>query len=267
MPNILPTDIKKFKEAVDWFLKQTDYPATKVKILVELYQATNPLYPKGEEFSGDTGVSGGICTGMALEWIKKNSTIGGDDAFRKLATTDWETFAFAQINIKHQKLVIKSLTDPLLKQFQDAQSGMNNLQDLQKIKLVKQEMVELTDKVKQLQTTGAKMYSKRVLETGNPNQEFTWLSKNLVLSQVVTEIQKDQGSQPTFYLVNVNISATQGHSIAIHAAAAPRLLDANSCEFSIDSMTTLYAFLADYWQIYERCGYQNARVEIFRFDV
>jgi len=46
MPNILPTDIKKFKEAVDWFLKQTDYPATKVKILVELYQA-KPLVPQG----------------------------------------------------------------------------------------------------------------------------------------------------------------------------------------------------------------------------
>jgi hypothetical protein len=83
---------------------------------------------------------------------------------------------------------------------------------------------------------------------------------------VVTKIQSDQGSQPAFYLINFNTSSTVGHTVAIHAGAAPRLLDANSCEFSFDSMATLYAFLADYWQIYERSGFAQATVEVMRFD-
>ena len=130
-----------------------------------------------------------------------------------------------------------------------------------------QKMLDVKTETQKLKEYGDELYAKRVFDSGNSAQKFAKLSSGGVLSQVVTELQKDQGSQPAFYMINANVTPTRGHTVAIHAASHPRLLDANSCEFAFDSMTTLYGFLNDYWQIYDRVGYGAAKVEIFRFDV
>jgi hypothetical protein len=65
----------------------------------------------------------------------------------------------------------------------------------------------------------------------------------------------------------INLNEDTGHTIAVHAAYRPRLLDANGCEFQFDCMDTLYQFMSDYWQIYKRCGFSNASVEVYRFEI
>ncbi|HXR37630.1 MAG TPA: YopT-type cysteine protease domain-containing protein [Terracidiphilus sp.] len=253
---------------------------------MELYQASNPLLPK------DQGASGGICQGMALEWIKTNSTIGGADSFRATATKDWDTFAKTQVKVTHEKRSIKSRNEGLDRRVEALEQKRLQLRAeiayaqetgvLASAKhwfsppmtkgqtaiatnaLIKENAVRISDET-QLYAESKDIYPKYVFPSGNPSQNFAKLAGNLALSQVVTEIQNDQGNQPAYYMVNM--SDTAGHSIAIEAAASPRLMDANSCEFQFDSRTTFYAFLADYWQIYEKAGITSARVSIYRFDV
>ncbi|HXR37631.1 MAG TPA: hypothetical protein VN776_00980 [Terracidiphilus sp.] len=292
MPNPLPPHITTFKEAVKWFLEQSDYAPPKVKVLAELYQATSDLFPSKDEFSGTIDVSGGVCQGMALTWIKKNNASGGADAFRKESATNWDTFANAQITIKHRKLCLKPQLEELTsktKAFDEErlkwkaevaygkETGM--MASIKHSVVAPKTTVEIDTAIQglsktskelkamktQLEKDAGDMYASMVFATDSQAQRFEEMSQGLSLSRVVPEIRGDAGMHPTYYMINMTESS--GHCIAVHAAYRPRLLDANGCEFQFDSMNTLYAFLQDYWQIYKRAGYASARVEIYRFGV
>ncbi len=295
MPNPLPSQISKFKDAVNWFLEQPDYQKPKVEVLTTIYQATNALYPSKDEYMGLADVSGGVCQGMALEWIKKNGLAGGGEDFRKLVASDWTSFAGSQLSISHAKRCIKQLQaqldvrrDALDKDINALQADskyqketgflasikhavsppMTIEQRSQGIASAKKRTAELQSEQSGLMADTEAMYTNRVFDSGSPNKKFKKLSGGLSFSQIGTTIQGDQGNHPAYYMINLaGDQADSGHCVAAHAAFHPRLLDANSCEFRFESMTTFYSFLSDYWQIYERAGYASTRSSLYRFDV
>lgn len=290
MPNILPSQIKTFKEALKWLLDRTDYKSPKVRVLAELYQGSNPLYPSTHEFSE---VEGGVCTGMALEWIKKNKLGGGGDEFRKMAKTNWESFAISQISYAHQKRLLRPEVEKNRMRGEEVGRRIGELTpdveyaeeeglfaDIKHFISPPKPKKELEDQIKKLhsQSLRVKQRAARTLEKSDAilargvfgtdgTFNFSRVTGDVELLQIGSNIQYDQGKFPAYYLISLHGRSDNGHSIAVHAAYRPRLLDANGCELQFESMTTFYAFLADYWQIYQRTGYSTSRATIYRFNI
>lgn len=291
MPNIIPKEIKTFKGAIEWLLQQDDYKKPKANVLIELYQGTNKLFPKGDSFQKDTEVSGGICQGMALEWIKKNSAIGGAQEFRLMASKSWELFASNQIAISHMKRTIKILNAEILKetlqlekeiiQLKSERSYMRESGFFASIKhtVVKpmdsntltSEIEKVGDKKREIEKKQAllkqdteEMYASRVLSQGVQSGKFTKVSESVDLDALSLLILQDAGHQPAYYMINLD-KDDAGHCLALHAAYRPRIMDANGCEIQFDSMNTCLAFLNDLWLIYKRVDYLKG--QLYRFDV
>lgn len=292
MANPLPGQITTFKEAVQWFLQQPDYAMPRTKVLAELYQATNDLFPSQEEFSGAIDVSGGVCQGMALTWIKKNNSVGGAEEFRDKAATNWETFAGAQVSINHKKRCLKmnkaqlrQETEEYLARDAALKSDLAYAQQTGILASMKHSVTppkssaEIGNTIQSLLATKTdldqrrallnqdieNMYPSMIFDNANLANRFENLPGNATLAQVGTKILADSGKHPAYYMVNMH--ETSGHCIAIHAAYRPRLMDANGCEIQFDGMPTLINFLEDYWQIYRRAGFASANADIYRFDL
>jgi hypothetical protein len=72
----------------------------KVKVLVEIFQATNPNYKSPKISSGDYFTDGGgVCHAMCLSWFRDNHEMGGGEAFREMIGGNWNHFVVWQCEI------------------------------------------------------------------------------------------------------------------------------------------------------------------------
>jgi hypothetical protein len=229
---------------------------------------------------------------MALEWIKKNK-LGGAKAFRDIAKNNWEPFAISQMNYKHKKLLLKPevernnrhiaqverrireltpdvvyaeeegliadvkhfFSPPKPKQQLDAEIRKMEARSIQ-LKARADKTLKKSDDILSVEVFGA-----------DGGYSFSREKANVQLLQIGPSIQSDQGLFPAYYMVIIAATGDDVHTIAVHAAYRPRLMDANGCELQFESMPTFYEFLADYWQIYQRAGYATSSATIFRFNI
>jgi hypothetical protein len=291
MGNPLPTHLKTFRDALVWLLERPDYASPRVRVLAELYQGANPLFRSAIAGTGDAKV-GGVCQGMALEWIKGNSVRGGGEEFRRTAGHNWDTFAAAQVAVSHFRRRLRPKYEDWERRSAAARAQYQKLKSeaayaketgwLASAKqlfvppmspdkigdaagLLKVKLDSLDREHEALQAHEMNMYAGIVFPSGDATQKPHFLGGNLNFERLVSKIQGDEGSQPAYYMVMM--AEERGHCIAIQGAGHPRLLDANGCELKFESRTLLYAFLNDYWQIYKRAGYASPTLDLFRFEV
>jgi hypothetical protein len=295
MGNLLPDDgtIETFKDAVEWFLKQSDYKKPKVAVLAEIYQGSNDLFPDGAEFSGDpnTDVESGVCQGMAVEWIRMCGlgVAGGAKGFRRKVKGDWEIFAETQIAIRHSKRCTKAFRQDLfarveawnkakrqLKADKNASKKagrfkrlVNPHQRRGRIDRRNQSLVgegaEIASELQTLQSYPALIYANRVFAGDADAGQCEIVASELTFAGVGPALIGDQGNFPAYYMVT--LSGDRGHTFAVHTTQKARLMDANTCEFEFGGPTAFYGFFKDYLQIYERLGFEDGKLRLYRFDI
>ena len=252
VPSNLPADIKTFRKAVEFWVKS--YKG-ELEVLTELYQATNDLFPKDFGVTADTDVSGGVCEGMALEWIKKNS-LGSGDEFESQVKNDWTNFAVNSIRIKHIMLSLADTQKELEAQRQKLLAEFERLEEWKALKdpASREQLNHARRKFNEsLNAFEAKVAGEKRLiykayltvlnQTDKSILQIEQVGGTVSLAQVGSTILGDQGNQSAYYLINMDPPGKSGHAIAIHACATPRLLDANSCEFGFKSLNGLILIL------------------------
>lgn len=286
----LPQDIKNFKGLLQWLLLQPKFAKPAVTVLAELYQGTSELLPPKSKSEG------GLCHGMAVEWIKSNGRAGGQVQFRKTAATDWKSFATTQEIVNHKKEQGRLLAAKEVVKFKSLQTENNALKEKEKYAsqtgffagvqhlfdppmspsqlqsahlAIKQKTSETSARFAKLKDAGIELYAASVFDDPADYHRMTRVQNDSSLSFIGIWIQIDEGDQPAYYLINMIPPDGKGlgHAIAIHGAHRPRLMDANGCELQFASMATLYTFLDEYWKIYERFGFGEMKVDLYRYDI
>ncbi len=292
MPAI-PTTIKSVKAAIAWLLQQDEYKKPNVVIIKYIYQGSNPIF-KAETSTGSSfsDVSEGVCQGVAVEWIKANGVAKGIDAFRTSVDSDWKPFMAKQREIANNKGILKTKLSKFeaegekFKQlYLEAKSEQQRRKDPgvlyswlgvgtapisdtafdARLQALTKKDVELNRQKQELEADTEKLYQEMVFDPGIGGNKFKRVDKDFPISEVGAKLQSDQGRHPAYYLIN--LKGDSGHSVAVHAAYRPRFLDANSCEFQFASMTKMYDFLTDYWEIYRRAGYGNGTSTLYRYQI
>jgi hypothetical protein len=275
VPSNLPAEIKTFPKAVEFWVKSYN---GELEVLTKLYQATNELFPKDSGFSADADVSGGVCEGMALEWIRQN-TLGSGDEFESQVESDWTNFAVNQIRIKHSMLFLVDTQKELEAQRQKllAEDKRLDAWKAAKDRASQEQLNHATRNFNEsLNAFEAKVTAEKCLiydaylsvlnQTYNGILQIKQVGKKISLALVGSTILGDQGNQSAYYIINMDPPGKSGHTIAIHACDTPRLLDANSCEFGFKSLGRLISFLDDLLGFYERfTSYKAAQVTIYRY--
>lgn len=286
----LPPYLTTFKGLLEYLLAQPKFAKPNVTVLAELYQGTSDLLPPKSKSEG------GLCHGMAVEWIKSNSRAGGQLEFRKTAATDWKSFATAQESINHKKHQGRLLMAKEMIKFRSTMKENDNLKEKEKYAsqtgffatvqhlfdppmsssqlqsadlALKKKIGETSVQITKLKDSGTELLASAVFDDPADYHKMTRVDRDLSQSLVGFWIQMDEGSQPAYYIINMVHpgEAGLGHAIAIHGAHRPRLMDANGCELQFASKTILYDFLDEYWKLYERFKMGDMKVDLYRYDI
>jgi hypothetical protein len=296
----LPSTIKTVKEACDWLLACSDYKDL-VKVEKEIYQGTNPLLGEtGQELTQALGgsfadVTEGVCHGMAVNWIRCSSQIGGVKAFHQMVDKNWGSFAVVQKQVEHGKAQIEAEMLSILRDRQKIKSQMQRTQEedeysrnpglsgffstfglaekpLSQQEIRKKLLAENADlnkidqRISNALTNATKMRAGWAFDDPSDLHKFSLVANKVAFKDMRQNLPQYVTGNPGFYLMEMNQAAT-GHAIAFHVAYRPRLMDANSCEFLCAGMNVFNAFTHDYLEIYARMKYSSATCELLRYQI